>query len=444
MGYSFYKPAADRPAMTVPRMVEFLGPTVEKCRRMSQKVGKPLLFTEAGCMARKNATLKPADWQEAGQYDGQEQAKWLEAVWTAFRPGPWWRGLYWWKCDQHMDRPQYRTDPGGAPPSATALPAWMEEPRRILPDRSQGLAGLVGPFLWGRAADLGAEVRFSDETGAPKADGDCLWLYQFKRGGRTNPETLQLHERNNLTSRDPAVAYEFQPCRVVTNSTQGYQVMKLIVGYVGKDHVFQHGDNTDLVHLANTPRVCVFVPIRRKSDARSFDQDQYVIDEKHDQAPFGVFELAAGETMASGPNYREVAQKRVLLDLRETLARMGPISPGVQKPRFRFTIEGGGKWTLKVEPDGRDGLKGGTDPGGWDLVFTQSSPGARPYTVDLDPQSSKWALSIFNPGGMEESSEVVVGLMPFDRPSGRPVPWPRRDERVRTGKAEQLDKAGGR
>ena len=332
------------------------------------------------------------------------------------------------------------SDPAGAPPSATALPASKTEPRRILPDRSQGLAGLVGPFLWGRAADLGAEVRFSDESGAPKADGDCLWLYQFKRGGRTNPETLQLHERNNLTSRDPSIAYEFQPCRVITNTTQGYQVMKLMVGYVGKDHVFQHGDNTDLIHLADTPRVCVFVPIRRKSDARSFDQDQYVIDEKHDQAPFGVFELAAGETMASGPNYREVARKRVLLDLRPTLARLGPIAPGIQKPRFRFTIEGGGKWTLKVEPDGREGLRGGSDKDGWDLTFTESSPGARPYTVDLDPQSSKWAFSIFNPGGMEESSEITVGLTPFDRASGRPVPWPNREERVRTGRLEQLEK----
>ena len=334
----------------------------------------------------------------------------------------------------------------GTPPAAapTTQPAWMTEPRRILPDRSQGLAGLVGPFLWGRAADLGAEVRFCDEIGLPKADGDCLWLYQFKRGGRRNPQTLQLHERNNLTSRDPAVAYEFQPCGVVTNTTQAYQVMKLIVGYVGRDHVFQHGDNTDLIHLANTPRVCVFVPIRRKSDARSYDADQYVIDEKHDQVPFGVFELAAGETMASGPNYREVAQKRVLLDLRPTLAKLGPVSPGVHKPRFRFTIEGKGKWTLKFEPDGREGLKGGTNKDGWDLAFTESSPGARPYTVDLDPNSSKWALSIFNPGGMEESSEIILGLTPFDRASGRPAPWPRRDDRVRTGKVEQLEKASRR
>ena len=336
--------------------------------------------------------------------------------------------------------------PQGAVPEAQAAtqPAWMTEPRRILPDRSEGLAGLVGPFLWGRSADLGAEVRFSDEGGLPKADGEHLWLYQFKRGGRKNPECSPLHERNNLTSRHPAIAYEFQPCRAITNTTQGYQVLKLIVGYVQKDFTFLHGDNTDLIHLVNTARVCAFVPIRRKSDMRSLDQDQYIIDEKHDQAPFGVYELAAGETIASGPNYREIAMKRVLLDLRQTLSKMDAISPGVQKPRFRFTIAGGGKWTLKIEPDGRDGLKGGTNKDGWDMVFTESSPGARPYTVDLDPANSKWALSVFNPGGMPESSEIVVGLKPFDRATGQPVPWPRRDERVRTGKVEQLGKTSKR
>jgi hypothetical protein len=53
-------------------------------------------------------------------------------------------------------------------------------------------------------------------------------------------------------------------------------------------------------------------------------------------------------------------------------------------------------------------------------------------------------LSIFNPGGMEESSEIVVHLTPFDRATGRTVPWPKRDERVRTGKVEQLGKATGR
>jgi hypothetical protein len=110
---------------------------------------------------------------------------------------------------------------------------------------------------------------------------------------------------------------------------------------------------------------------------------------------------------------------------------------------FRFTIEGGGKWTLSVEPDGRDGLAGGANGKDWDCVFTESSPGARPYTVNLTPANSAWALSVFNPGGVSESSEIVVGLKPFDRSTGQVSAWPNREGRVTTCPVDVLTKLGG-
>jgi hypothetical protein len=322
----------------------------------------------------------------------------------------------------------------------TDLPDSMTEPRQILPDRSQGLAGLVGPFLWGRSADLGAEVRFCDPNGVPDAQGDFLWLYQFKRSGRKNPECIQLHERNNLTSIHPGIAYEFQPSRVILNTPQK-TVLKLMVGYVAKDFRFVHGDNADMVHVAGTARVCAFVPIARTAETNPYDQGHYVVDTSHDQPTVGVFELAPGETIASGPIYGAIAKKRILLDLRETLGGKAPNCPIDRKPMFRFTLEGRGKWTLKIKPDGRNGLKGGARENDWDLVFTESSPGARPYTVNLEPAGSTWAMSVFSPGGVEESSELVVGLKPFDRATGQPVPWPKRDERVRTMPVDQIEKA---
>jgi hypothetical protein len=151
--------------------------------------------------------------------------------------------------------------------------------------------------------------------------------------------------------------------------------------------------------------------------------------------------LAAGETIASGPIYSKIAKKRILLDLRETLGRKTPNYPIAQKPIFRFTIEGQGKWTLRIEPDGRDGLEGGTDVNGWDMTFTESSPGARPYTVGLEPADSKWALSVFSPGGSETSSEILVGLTPFDRATGQPVAWPKRDQRIRTKPVAEIERA---
>ena len=327
------------------------------------------------------------------------------------------------------------------PPKSDEPPRHLRQPLEILPDRSQGLAGVVGPFLWGRAADLGAEARFADAHGAPAAEGDFLWLYQFKRGGRKNPECIQLHERNNLTSIHPGIGYDFQPTRVFMHTTLKSHVLKLMVGYVAKDFRWMHGDNMDMVHMAGTPRVCAFVPLARIAETNTWDQEKYAVDTSHDQPTVGVFELAAGETIASGPIYSQIAKQRILLDLRQTLGGKTPNCPIAWKPMFRFTIEGQGRWTLKMEPDGRDGLKGGTDENGWDLVFTETSPGARPYSVNLEPANSKWALSVFSPGGSEQSSELLLGLMPFDRATGQPVPWPQRDQHIRTRPLVEIEKA---
>lgn len=115
IGYSYYKPTADRPGMSVAEMVEFLKPTVARCQRFSEKVGKPLVFTEGGCLSRKGSTINNDTIFKPGQYQysGEEQAQWMEAVWTAFGKEPWWRGLYWWKWDEQQNRPQYKTDPTG-------------------------------------------------------------------------------------------------------------------------------------------------------------------------------------------------------------------------------------------------------------------------------------------------------------------------------------------
>jgi hypothetical protein len=140
--------------------------------------------------------------------------------------------------------------------------------------------------------------------------------------------------------------------------------------------------------------------------------------------------------------YTQLAKEKVLLDIRDLVKADAAIQPGVTHPMFRFMIEGAGKWTLKIEPDGRDGLAGGSDDKGWDLVFTQDSPGAKPYTVGLTPENSAWALSVFNPGGAPESSEIVVGLKPFDRSTGQPAPWPSRAGRITSCPVAALVKIG--
>lgn len=319
-----------------------------------------------------------------------------------------------------------------------AITSLYEATRRILPDFSEGTCGLLGPFAWGRSCDIGAEARFCDEYGQTQPAGDFLWLYQVKRPARSNPPAQPMHERNNLVNRDPHIAYTVQPWRVTLNTPQPHQVMKLMFGYVDARFHFQHGDNADLIHLADTPRVVAFIPIRRSGDSRAGDQTDYILDTTHDQAPIGVFELAAKETMASGPMYRQVAIDRVLYDLRPFFKSHSLIHPGIMRPMFQFSIGDQGTWALRVELDGRDGLAGGEDPVGWDHIFTQASPGARPSTVGLTPANSAWSLSIFNPGGAPESSDVLIRLLPFDRKTGLSAPWTDRSMRLPTCPVQTL------
>lgn len=100
--------------------------------------------------------------------------------------------------------------------------------------------------------------------------------------------------------------------------------------------------------------------------------------------------------------------------------------------RFDLTGEPGG-WRVRLEWDGRDGLAGGPSAQGWDVDIRSGQPGARPYTVALDPAQAAWAMSLFSPGGSPaDTSETVLGLAPYRRSDDSPAPWPSRAERVRS------------
>lgn len=336
------------------------------------------------------------------------------------------------------------------PPEKTHATEKKKDPRSYLPDLSEGLAGLVGPFLWARSADLGAELRFCDRNGAPKSDGDYLWLYQFKRLEREVPPSLQLHERNNLENLDQQTAYDVQICHILLNHPLEY-VFKLIVGYKQAQPRFQHGDNTDLVHLAGAERVCVFLPIRSPGSrgrphksADIADQQKYWINTEYQMDAPCVIEFKANEAISHKWFDPKNLDPHILFDLAPHLEGDNRIYPGVTKPVFRFTIDGKGGWQLLIEPDGRDGLAGGARDDDWDLSFSHKSPGAKPYTVNVTQENSTWAMSTFSPGGKpEESSEAIVGLKPFNRRTGRTVPWADRSKRIRTFYLDELGKVLG-
>lgn len=115
IGFSFYRPAADRPGTTKEEMKAYLKPSVEIMKWLSEMTGLPLVFTECGCRPRVGGAMSPGDYLAQGTYDGAEQANYMAAVLETFQNEPWWRGVFWWKWEEQnkATRPQYYTDPAG-------------------------------------------------------------------------------------------------------------------------------------------------------------------------------------------------------------------------------------------------------------------------------------------------------------------------------------------
>ncbi len=333
---------------------------------------------------------------------------------------------------------------GQTAPDKPDRPAKVSKYRRLLPDYSEGLTGVLGPFQWGRAIDMGGDARFADKFGQPQADGEYLYLYQFMRHRRAKVATPLLHERNNFKSIETDLAFRVQPWRIILNSRRPHN-FKLIQGYIQNRSDWQHGDNTDLAHLAEGDRVCVFLPIRHErhdtpTPEQVYDQKGYFVSPIYQAQSACIIEWKAGEMIhyAWFTGGKDKLHPRILYDLAPHFDGDKTVRPGETKPIFEFTIDGKGGWTFKMERDGRDGLSGGEDKDGWDLVVTHQSPGAKPYTVDVTRANSAWAMSVFSPGGSpEDSSEALVKLHPIDRDTGKDVPWPKRNRRVRS---MELDK----
>lgn len=131
-GLVLVKEMYEDPGYRVPEMIEFLHPWVEEMQRLSERVGKRLIFGECGCRSRAGASAHGSDWQFAGKYEGHEQAKYFDAILGAFWDQPWWGGIFQWKWDEQQYRPHYHDDPAGdkgftvdGKPAAETLKKWF-------------------------------------------------------------------------------------------------------------------------------------------------------------------------------------------------------------------------------------------------------------------------------------------------------------------------------
>jgi hypothetical protein len=281
-------------------------------------------------------------------------------------------------------------------------------PRASGPNRPDQRVGLVGDFLWARACDTFEDVAF----GETPAD----LRFTFTAGNA--------FKRSNLTSLRPQVAYTVQPTHLWLETTGSHNA-KLMLGYMSTSWRFTHNDNCDLVHWAAKDRVVLFVPIRHAGGDRAAGQENYFISPYAAQT-ISVVEFRAGEAIQyawyrGGPGRLD---PHILLDLYPFCGGEKDLKPGVQHPIFKFEVFPGGRWKVSIERDGRDGLAGGETDGDWDLVFTERSPAARPYTVDLSGETA-FGVSVYCPSGRPNlGADIRLRLEPFQRSSGRPLAGP--------------------
>ncbi|MFP4355038.1 MAG: hypothetical protein ACLFUJ_07910 [Phycisphaerae bacterium] len=332
-----------------------------------------------------------------------------------------------------------------APSSAMAdkplHPDFKKYRNGLLPDFSDGTVGQLGPFLWARALDLGEDAHFADTHGRADSEGSYLWTHQFSNlSDRSKTKLPQLnHGRNNFTGLDSKTAYRVQPSHFTLNCPNPHN-SKIIFGYMNPDWQFTNGDNCDLAHLAGEGRVCVFLPVERFRGGNVADQGSYRINTTYAKQAICVIEFGPGEIIHY-EWFRNPAKldKHVLFDLAPYFDEEDTNYPGKSRPIFQFDIGEKGSWTLKIERDGTDGLAGGENDGDWDLIFSDKSPGAKPYTVEVDPKRARWNLSTFSPGGNpEETSQILIGLQPYDRTTGKDTEWADRSVRVRSAQPEKL------
>ena len=96
---------------------------------LAQRVGKSLIFTEAGYRSESGSVAEPWEWRNGGDVDLEIQAAAYDALLATFWPEPWFAGVFFWKWGPHRDGgPE---DEGYTPrnkPAAAIMTRWFQQP----------------------------------------------------------------------------------------------------------------------------------------------------------------------------------------------------------------------------------------------------------------------------------------------------------------------------
>jgi hypothetical protein len=95
IGINAYFPLGANAEPSVGELVAAWQPHLDRLARLSERHGKPVIFTEAGYPAVRGGTTTP--WGAEGASDPALQARAYEALLEACSARDWWNGVYWWK-----------------------------------------------------------------------------------------------------------------------------------------------------------------------------------------------------------------------------------------------------------------------------------------------------------------------------------------------------------
>ena len=104
IGVQAYYPLAETPAPAVEDLLAGWRKPIATLKALSERTGRPVIFTEVGYHALDTAASRPWEWRLVGRPSEETQARCYQALFRVAQANPWLRGIYIWKWFPHHDR----------------------------------------------------------------------------------------------------------------------------------------------------------------------------------------------------------------------------------------------------------------------------------------------------------------------------------------------------
>ncbi|MDQ2980024.1 MAG: hypothetical protein M3R62_12465, partial [Acidobacteriota bacterium] len=98
IGVDFYDPPSGDPEASDAALETGVRTAARPLAVLSQRTGKPVVFTEAGFPLALAAWISPHDENSGRPASAADSARAIAAVFRALEKEPWWKGVYWWKA----------------------------------------------------------------------------------------------------------------------------------------------------------------------------------------------------------------------------------------------------------------------------------------------------------------------------------------------------------